>query len=76
MFQPASPLAPDKWLANIFASKAAQEGRVVRRSLVDIDKYVGIDTFKREVARRGYSAVRNGDQVIVFCNRQRIQRFV
>ena len=75
MFEPSSPISTERWIETIFASKAARDGKVVRRSLRDIQKYATIDRFTSEVQRRGYSAVRNGDQIVVFCNQEAIRRF-
>lgn len=63
-------------MQRIFDAKAAREGHVVRRSLSDIDLIVGRDAFGRELQRRGYHAVLNGDQVVIFCNNQPIRLWV
>lgn len=70
----ASPLSPDLWLTELFASKAARDGAVVRRKLRDIERFVGIEAFRAEVARRGYRAYENAGQVVIFCNRAPIRR--
>ncbi|MEO1285943.1 MAG: hypothetical protein AAFV92_13825 [Pseudomonadota bacterium] len=49
---------------------------MVRRSYDDIEKYGGVSRFTTEVARRGYTAVLNGDQVVIFCNQEKVRRFV
>lgn len=56
------------WLQQVFDTKAARSGGVVRRSRRDIDRTVGWDQFERELRRRGYHAVQNCDQVVIFCN--------
>jgi Trk K+ transport system NAD-binding subunit len=61
------------WMQKVFDAKSARQGRVVRRSLRDIDNIVGRERFETEIRRRGYHAVRNGDQVVVFCNNQPVQ---
>jgi hypothetical protein len=66
-------LSPEAWIADIFGSKAAREGRVVRRSLRDIDRYVGRDRFVTEIHRRGFRAVENAGQMVVFCNRDPVR---
>jgi len=55
-------------LQDLFSSKAAQRGEVIRRKKRDIERIVGLDLFMEEVAQRGYLAVENAGQVIVFCN--------
>ena len=64
-----SPLSPEVWLKDLFASKAVQEGAVIRRKARDIERFVGIDRFMREIERRGYQLAENSGQIIIFCNR-------
>lgn len=65
--------SPDIWLKTLFSSQAAQDGKIVRRSLRDIHRYCGLDTFVAEIERRGYRAFENSGQVIIFCNRAPIR---
>ncbi len=69
-----SPLAPDIWLRDLFASKAVQRGEVIRRKARDIERYAGMARFRRELRRRGFRAVENAGQIIIFCNREPIRR--
>ncbi|MFG6583843.1 N-(5'-phosphoribosyl)anthranilate isomerase [Sulfitobacter sp. 1A12779] len=69
-----SPLSPAVWLDDIFASKAAIRGQVIRRNARDIEKFVGRKTIENELKRRGFQAVENAGQVIIFCNREPIRR--
>ncbi len=71
-----SPLSPAAWLDDIFASKSAIRGQVIRRKARDIEKFVGRREFELELKRRGYQAVENAGQVIIFCNREPIRRIV
>lgn len=63
-------MSPDLWMKQLFASKAAQSGGVVRRSARDVARIVGCARFENEIRRRGYRAVRNGATYVVFCNRE------
>ncbi len=63
-------LPADIWMRQIFNAKAARDGTSVRRSLHDVDRIVGRTRFLREITRRGYHAVENAGQVIIFCNNQ------
>lgn len=63
-------LSADDWFQHLFHSKAARDGGVVRRKIRDMERFVGRDLFCAEIARRGYTAIENGDQVIIFCNAQ------
>lgn len=68
MIQNSTTMTPEQWFQHLFASQAARDGGVVRRKVRDMERYVGRDTFAAELHRRGYSAVENGGQVIIFCN--------
>lgn len=69
-----APLSPDAWMAHLFGSKAAREGAVVRRKLRDIERYVGRERLQVELARRGYHAVENAGQWVIFCNNEPLRR--
>ncbi|MBC7132050.1 MAG: aspartate aminotransferase [Roseovarius sp.] len=64
-----SPVSPEIWLNDLFACKAVQQGAVIRRKARDIDRFAGRARFLREIERRGYQAVENAGQIIIFCNR-------
>lgn len=68
-------LPPEVWLQQVFEAKAAREGGIVRRSLRDIERTVGREVFLREVERRGFQALENCGQVVIFCNAAPIRRF-
>lgn len=70
-----SPLSPDMWNRDLFSSKAVATGAVIRRRKRDIARYAGLDAFQRELDRRGFFAVENAGQVIVFCNREPVLPF-
>ncbi|MBV1896262.1 MAG: N-(5'-phosphoribosyl)anthranilate isomerase [Rhodobacteraceae bacterium] len=71
----SSPLSRGGWIADLFSSKAARDGAVIRRKLRDIDRYAGRDVFKAELERRGYRAVENAGQLIIFCNQEPVRAF-
>ncbi|RKT30551.1 hypothetical protein BXY70_2541 [Roseovarius halotolerans] len=64
-----SPLSPDIWLRDLFASKAVQQGEVIRRKARDVERFAGMERFMREIHRRGYQVVENSGQIVIFCNR-------
>ena len=68
-----SPLSPEVWLADLFASKAVQQGGVIRRKARDIERFAGMDRFMAEIHRRGYRAIENSGQIVIFCNRAPIR---
>ena len=66
-------LPPELWLSQIFDAKSARGGGIVRRSIDDIERIVGRARFEREILRRGYHAVENAGQIVVFCNNEQIR---
>jgi hypothetical protein len=62
-------LAPDLWLRQLFSAQAARDGGVVRRQVRDVEQIVGCATFEHELRRRGFRAVENAGQYVIFCNR-------
>jgi hypothetical protein len=63
-------------MLQVFSSKTARAGGVIRRRLRDVDRIVGRDVFLNELRRRGFHAVENGGDIVVFCNAQPIRRVV
>lgn len=63
-------LPPDVWLLQMFSAKSAREGGIVRRQVRDVERIVGRSAFESELRRRGYRAVENAGQFIIFCNRE------
>ena len=68
-------LPPDVYLRHMFASKAALDGGVVRRSVKDIERVMGREAFCAEMRRRGFTTVENAGQMVVFCNSEPVQRW-
>lgn len=65
-------LRADRWLQQLFQSRAAATGGVIRRKRDDIERLVGWGRFTRELERRGFRAIENAGQVIIFCNQERV----
>jgi hypothetical protein len=57
------------WIDQIFASKMARRGRVVRRKLSSIDRYASREALKRECKRRGFHIVAHRGQWLIFCDK-------
>jgi hypothetical protein len=72
----ARPLSPEAWMEHLFSSKAVSQGAVIRRKLRDIERYVGRNRFEAELKRRGFHAVENAGQMIVFCNQEPVRRIL
>jgi len=73
--RPPPVLDPDQWIIHVFSSQAAAKGGVVRRSVRDVERILGWDRFRSELRRRGFRAVLNGGQVVIFCNAEPVQVF-
>ncbi|WP_299947782.1 N-(5'-phosphoribosyl)anthranilate isomerase [uncultured Ruegeria sp.] len=59
---------PERWIAQLFSSRAAQKGAVVRRSVAWVEREVGHAAFQIEIKRRGYHLIRTANQYIVICH--------
>ena len=66
-------MTPRLWLRQLYASKAAQDGGVVRRKVTDVQRIIGCLAFEEDVRRRGFRAVQNGATYVVFCNHEHIR---
>ena len=67
-----APITPDRWIIQLFSARAAAEGGILRRSVEDVEHLVGRQRFCFEVRRRGFRAVENAGQFVIFCNRDAI----
>ncbi len=65
-----SHLSADHWLRQVFSAQAARDGGVVRRKVRAVDRLVGRTRFEHEVKRRGFSAIENAGQYVIFCNHE------
>ncbi|MFW8636576.1 aspartate aminotransferase [Cribrihabitans pelagius] len=63
-------------MRDVFQRKAVQNGQVIRRKVRDIERYAGMDVFLAEVRARGFQAVQNREQVVIFCNSAPLRRLV
>ncbi|MGV6847508.1 MAG: N-(5'-phosphoribosyl)anthranilate isomerase [Marinibacterium sp.] len=64
----ARPTPPDPWITQLFSTRAARRGAVVRRSMAWVDREVGRDTFLAEVRNRGYHVIQTADQFVIVCH--------
>ncbi|MBK6467367.1 MAG: N-(5'-phosphoribosyl)anthranilate isomerase [Rhodobacter sp.] len=69
-------ITPERWITHLFSARSAAEGGIVRRKVSDVERLVGRDRFLNEVRRRGFRAVENCGQFIVFCNRDPVYLIV
>jgi len=68
-------MTPQQWLDHIFSAKSALRGGVVRRKVRDVDRLVGRPLFRDELRRRGYRAIENNGNFVIFCNRAPLRLF-
>ena len=73
MTEIVSLLPPEVWMLQMFSAKSAREGGIIRRQIRDIEMIVGRERFERELRRRGYHAVENAGQVVIFCNNDHVR---
>ena len=70
------PFSEQQFFAELFASRAAMTGEVIRRKAADVDRYIGRPAFLREMERRGLRVLENAGQFIIICNAAPIRRIV
>ncbi|MCX7890103.1 MAG: N-(5'-phosphoribosyl)anthranilate isomerase [Rhodobacteraceae bacterium] len=67
-------LTPERWMEQVFASREATGGGVVKRQVRDVERLVGRRPFIEEAERRGFQVLENNRHFVVFCNRLPIRR--
>ena len=70
------PPTPEMFFLSLFNSRAVQDGAVIRRKVRDVERLVGRPAFVAELNRRGYRAVENAGQFVIFCNAEPIRHLV
>ena len=71
---PSHSVRPEQFFAELFGSKAARDGAVIRRKVRDVEYLVGRNVFLGEIERRGYAVIENAGQFVVFCNNEPLRR--
>ncbi|MBF9042001.1 N-(5'-phosphoribosyl)anthranilate isomerase [Rhodobacterales bacterium HKCCE4037] len=66
-------VSPHAFYADVFGFHLVRDGKVIRRSIRDVERYVGREAFIEEVYRRGFRAVENAGQIVIFCNREPVR---
>jgi hypothetical protein len=66
-------LESEKWLRALFSAKAVGRGGVVYRAVRDVERNAGRDALISEVRKRGFTLVQNGEQFVIFCNRDAVR---
>ena len=55
-------------MRQMFATKTALDGGVVRRKVSDVERLVGREAFFGAMKKRGFRVVENAGHFVVFCN--------
>lgn len=62
------PVSSQEWMRQMFASRTALDGGVIRRKVADVERLVGREVFFDHMRRRGFRIVENAGHFVVFCN--------
>ncbi|MDG3040002.1 N-(5'-phosphoribosyl)anthranilate isomerase [Roseicyclus marinus] len=65
--------SPEAFLQDVFKSRLVRDGKVIRRASRDVERYIGREAFIAEVYRRGFCAIENAGQIIIFCNQEPVR---
>jgi hypothetical protein len=68
MREPTLPITSQEWMRQMFATKTALDGGVIRRKVSDVERLVGRDAFLAAMKKRGYRVMENAGHFIIFCN--------
>ena len=61
-------ITSQEWMRQMFATKTALDGGVIRRKVSDVERLVGRDLFLAAMKKRGFRVVENAGHFVVFCN--------
>lgn len=56
------------WFDRLFASKAVENGGVIRRAVMDVEREIGREVLELEVRRRGFHLIECAGQFIIVCS--------
>lgn len=56
------------YVDQVFEAAQASKGGVVRRSIHDVERFVGVAEFIDECRRREFHVIETGDQLVVLCH--------
>lgn len=58
------------WVEQIFRSKQARKGGIIRRKVTSVEHYASLRELKRSARRHGFMIFRNGEQYLLMGRRQ------
>jgi hypothetical protein len=62
------PISSQEWMRQMFATKTALDGGIIRRKVSDVERLVGRTAFLTAMKKRGFRVVENAGHFVVFCN--------
>jgi hypothetical protein len=62
------PITSQEWMRQMFATKTALDGGIIRRKVSDVERLVGRNAFLTAMKKRGFRVVENAGHFVVFCN--------
>jgi hypothetical protein len=62
------PITSQEWMRQMFATRTALDGGVIRRKVSDVERLVGRDAFFAVLRERGFRVAENAGHFVVFCN--------
>lgn len=71
-----SPRHGPDWAAQIFDSRAARTGGIVRRAIADVEREMGRDRLELEVRRRRFRLIEAGDHFVILCQQSPVRILV
>ncbi len=57
-----------EYINQIFKAKAVENGGIVRRKIVNVEKCASFKYLVKEVEARGFHLIETGDQYVIICN--------
>lgn len=60
------------WLEQIFSAEQVDRGGIVRRSIHDVERFVGLHVLIDEARDRGFHVIETGEQIVIICNQEGI----
>jgi hypothetical protein len=64
------------WIAQIFRSRAARNGGIVRRRVSDVKHFSSPGELEHAVRARGFHMLLSRDQYVIFCNSEGVLQIV
>lgn len=70
------PVRGQEWLDQVFKSRAAETGGVIRRQVADVEREVGSAALVHEVRRRNFRLIRTRAHYVIVCDPGPIHQIV